>query len=136
MEHPLVVTATAAAGAAAAVLTILGPALFRFLRELRETLKGTANEQVERALAQRDAMVEGAAHVLSEAEALEARAADLPPEARIVIAGFAARLRAHLHNVQIRAGVQSDLAPIVAQAKAVVRGETPETGVKIPPPAE
>lgn len=126
--HPLVVAALAAAAA----LVALGPALARFIRELREAVRGSVAEQVQRASAQRDALVEGAAYVLHEADALEARAETLHPEAAIVIRGFAARIRSHLRNVQIRAGVQSDLQPIVAQAKATVRGETPETGVKVP----
>ena len=131
MDHPFVTHALAFSAA----LVILLPALFKLvplIRDVREAITGTASEQAKRALDQRDAMVEGAAYVLTEADALEARAETLHPEAAIVIRGFSARIRAHLRNVQIRAGVQSDLAPIVAQAKATVRGETPETGVKVP----
>lgn len=101
----------AVATAICTALGLIATALSLAIRQVRRAWAESGGAQVEKVAAQRDALIEGHADALAKLELRD------PATARLV--------KDALRQAQIDRGVQSDLAPLVDQAKAL----TP------PPPA-
>lgn len=113
--NTLIVWATALATA----LGILGTALAIFLGRVRKAWREGGEREVERATSQRDAMIEGHARLLAELEERDPITA--------------AKIRQTLRQTQVEHGVQSDVAPLVEQAKRAI-STPPPPGNPLPAP--
>lgn len=107
--------------ALAAALGILGTAVALFLSRVRKAWNESGEQKLMRATSQRDAMIEGHARLL----------ADLEERDPIT----AAKIRATLRQAQVDYGVQSDVAPLVDQAKRAISTPPPPGNALPPPPA-